>query len=96
VYCRRACASRAVRGLRRTVLQFAGTGIPFNAAIPGERALEYCRFGTDGFGRYKQVVETTELSTRSMGRVAKVARTIADLDRSEKVDPNHVNEAAAI
>jgi len=80
---------------QRQTKRFEGTGIPFNAAIPGGRVRDYCRFSDDGFAVYKLSIEHNSLSTRSMDRLAKVARTIADLAASESVDPRHVEKAAS-
>ena len=77
----------------RQVKRFAGTGIPFNAAIPGGRVREYCNFSDAGFEYYKDVISNNTLSTRSMDRLAKVARTIADFVGSEQIEPAHVKKA---
>ena len=74
--------------------RFKGTGIPYNAAIPGGRVREYCGFSDNGFAAYKLTIEQNSFSTRSMDRLAKVARTVADLAASESVDPRRVEKAA--
>ncbi len=73
--------------------RFSETGIAFNAAIPGGRVMEYCSFHPEGFSHYKNTIQTSSLSTRSMDRLAKVARTIADLDASDSIYPRHVQKA---
>lgn len=76
--------------------RFAGTGIPYNAAIPGGQVLDYCDFSTDAMTKFKEIVgSNTTLSTRSMDRLAKVARTIADLESSTKVEPPHLAKASS-
>lgn len=74
--------------------RFAGTGIPFNAAIPGGRVVETCAFAPTGFDRYKAIVGDHALSTRSIDRLAKVSRTIADLEGATHIEPPHVERAA--
>lgn len=73
--------------------RFAGTGITTNASIPGGHVREYCRFDESGFDRYRTTIENSSLSTRTMDRLAKVSRTIADLLGDEFVTAHHVEEA---
>lgn len=75
-------------------VRYFGLGVPFNAAMPGGRVRDFCEFSESGFSQYKSVIANSNISTRSADRLAKVSRTIADLDRSETVEPKHVDEAA--
>jgi magnesium chelatase family protein len=75
--------------------RFSGQEIPHNAAIPGGQVREYCNFSNPGFGLYKVFIEQNTLSTRSMDRLAKVARTIADLENKDEIEPEHVSQAAS-
>ncbi len=43
----------------------------------------------------KRAIEGSHLSNRSMDRLAKVSRTIADLCDSEQIHSQHVEEAAS-
>jgi len=83
---------RAARARQHT--RFEGTGIPFNAAIPGGSIRNYCHFEDEAFDEYKEIVDHNRVSTRSMDRLAKVALTIADLQASELIAPMHVQQAA--
>lgn len=74
--------------------RFIGLDVPFNAAIPGGHVREHCEFSERGLEMYKHVIDESDLSTRSMDRLAKVARTIADLEAHETVEPRHIQEAA--
>jgi magnesium chelatase family protein len=78
----------------RQAERFSGTDIPFNAAIPGGAVVEYCQFGEAAMKHYRQLIEENTLSTRSMDRLAKVARTVADLAGSDSIEPKHVAQAA--
>ena len=86
--------SKVEKARQRQHERFEGLSIPFNAAIPGGRVLEYCLFARPAIELYKQIIDKSSLSTRSMDRVAKVARTIADLDDQDSVQTDHVQEAA--
>jgi magnesium chelatase family protein len=81
------------RARDRQIARFAGKGIPYNAAIPGGTVLDYCEFSSEAMSCFKKTIENNTLSTRSMDRLAKVARTIADLDGIEKVQETHIQKA---
>ncbi len=81
------------RARDRQIARFAGKGIPYNAAIPGGTVLDYCEFSSEAMSCFKKTIENNTLSTRSMDRLAKVARTIADLDGIEKVQAVHIRKA---
>ena len=74
--------------------RFAGESIPFNAAIPGGHIEDYCAFSSDGFEEFKKTIDRDALTTRNMDRLAKVARTVADLSKSSEIDRDHVSEAS--
>ncbi len=79
---------------QRQYKRFEGTEIPFNSAIPGGHVRDYCAFTKGGFEHYKLTIEKSKLSTRSMDRLAKVSRTLADLRDCDEVDAEHIDEAA--
>jgi magnesium chelatase family protein len=64
---------------QRQITRFAGKDIAHNAAIPGGAVMEYCQLSPKAMEHYKKVIDTNVLTTRSMDRLAKVARTVADL-----------------
>lgn len=76
------------------VERFKGTEIAFNAAIPGGTVTDYCNLSDAAMEHYKSVIDANTLSTRSMDRLAKVARTAADLEGSEATEPKHIDTAA--
>lgn len=68
-------------------------GVTCNARIPTGLLQKVCPM-TDGANAFlKTAFEHLGLSARAYDRVVKVARTIADLDRSEKIDTAHIAEA---
>ena len=87
------CRKKVDKARRKQHERFAGTDVPYNGAIPGGDVKTYCRFSTQGNDRYRFIVESERISTRSMDRLAKVSRTIADLEDSEEILPVHVDEA---
>lgn len=87
--CKLVCHARRVQDER-----FKGTDIACNAQIPGGEVRKWCDFSDGGMDEYRSIVENLGLSSRGMDRLAKVARTIADLDNRIEIQPRHVAEAA--
>ena len=54
---------------------------------------EYCRLDKEGEEVLREAFENLHLSARARSRILKVARTIADLDFSETITPEHLYEA---
>ncbi|ADB15784.1 Mg chelatase, subunit ChlI [Pirellula staleyi DSM 6068] len=82
-------AARAIQ-LRR----FQGTAITCNASIPGGSVADYCEFSSEGFARYKELIGASTVTTRTVDRLARVARTVADLASSPQIESAHVMEAS--
>lgn len=81
----------AARGRQRA--RFARTPFTCNAAIPGSLARRYCGLDGDSLGLLRRACEQRYLSARVFDRIARVARTIADLAGAERIAPDHVAEA---
>ena len=73
--------------------RFKDTSITCNAGIPGGAVADYCQFDADGFEAFKTVLEGGGVTTRTSDRLARVSRTIADLDDAERIGPSSVVEA---
>jgi len=87
--------ARVEAARERQRARFANLDIPFNSAIPGGRVREICRFSSSALDTYKMLIDKHVLSTRSMDRLAKVARTVADLHSKDEIEPKHVEKAAS-
>ena len=73
--------------------RFEGTGISCNARITSAYLHKVCVMSEDAENVLKKAFEKLNLSARAYDRVLKVARTIADLDKSEIIEAPHVLEA---
>lgn len=74
--------------------RYSGSGIPYNAAIPGGQLMKWLAFEEPAMKRYKKVIAEGSFTTRATDRTAKIARTISDLAGVEKIQENHIVEAA--
>lgn len=64
-----------------------------NARMNAALLRKYCMLDEESSVLMKQAFETMGLTARSYDRIVKVARTIADLDNSESIQPQHLAEA---
>ena len=64
-----------------------------NARMGPEELRRYCALSPESAGLMKNAFDTMGLTARSYDRILKVARTVADLDGSEEIQPQHVAEA---
>ncbi len=85
--------ARVERAHRIQEERFKGDAIRFNSEITGKKLHRYCRLGQAETALMQKVFETMELSARGYHRILKVARTVADLDGSEKILERHLSEA---
>jgi magnesium chelatase family protein len=54
---------------------------------------KYCAINTDGEKLLENAITRLGLSARAHDRILKVARTIADLDAADSIEPRHLSEA---
>lgn len=70
---------------------FSDTSV--NSDMVSREVRKYCKLGTDGEMLLKTAMDSLGLSARAYDRILKVSRTIADLESSLNVRPEHVAEA---
>ena len=68
-------------------------GIYYNAQLNPQLSEKYCQVSEAGQLLLKNAMDKMGLSARSYGRILKVARTIADLEKSVNIEPHHLAEA---
>lgn len=66
-----------------------------NSEISIPKIKKYCEIDSRSQGLLRRYVDSGHLSARGYHRVLKVARTIADLEESEKILGRHVSEAVS-
>lgn len=73
--------------------RFRGSELLANAQMGPVEVWDHCVMSKDAKGVMQSAMNSLRLSARSCHRVLKVARTIADLDGSEKIEQDHLSEA---
>ena len=69
------------------------SGSMCNARMNPDQMRRYCELDEDCAELMKQAFDVMGLTARSYDRILKVARTVADLDDSERFEPQHIAEA---
>ena len=73
--------------------RYAGTGVSCNARLDPSMLAEACPLDPEAERMLGLVFEKLGLSGRAYDRILKVARTIADLDGSERIRAPRLSEA---
>ncbi|MDY0780823.1 YifB family Mg chelatase-like AAA ATPase [Tenacibaculum sp. IB213877] len=65
----------------------------YNAQMNVKQIRKFCKLSEESKNLLKNAMEKLNLSARAYDRILKVSRTIADLDSSKNIEPNHIAEA---
>lgn len=68
-------------------------GVHCNAQMSTKNLHEFCQIDEAGNVLLKRAMDSLGLSARAYDRILKVARTIADLEKAEKIEARHLGEA---
>lgn len=75
------------------VKRFEGTSVTCNAKMTPELTRKYCCLDEKCKTMLERCFEAMDLSARAYDKILRMARTIADLDSSEKIELEHITEA---
>ena len=84
---------RVVKAQEVQKQRFASTQITFNSEMSSADVKKFCQLDENALQLLNQAVERLSLSARAYFKMIKIARTIADLDDSEKINTQHLAEA---
>lgn len=83
---------RVMSARQRQLARFAGEGFS-NSSMSTKQIREYCALDDTSEDLLEKAMLRQGLSARAHDRILKVARTIADLEASDKIQPGHLSEA---
>lgn len=75
--------------------RYKGQKISFNGRLQGQEIEKYCETSREGEKLLKRAYEKMNLSVRAYHKILKTARTIADLEKSEKIEVSHISKAVS-
>lgn len=84
---------KVLRARKRQGERYAGNNCKFNAQLSAGELERHCSLGAKEKQFMEQVADRMRLSARAYHRLLKVARTIADLEDTERIREEHLAEA---
>lgn len=75
--------------------RFKGTKTYCNAKMTVPQTKKFCKLSQDCQNLMEQAFQSLKLSARAHDKILKIARTIADLEGKEDIQPNHIAEAVS-
>jgi magnesium chelatase family protein len=91
-----AMRERVAAARTRQLERFRGTGVGCNAEMTSRLAAERGGLTTEARRRLLALHDAEQFSARGYTRVLRMARTVADLEGVDAVEPRHVDQAAAL
>ncbi len=89
-----AVRGRVIEARNRQTQRYQGEKATYsNAQMSSSMIRKFCAITADGEKLLENAITRLGLSARAHDRILKVARTIADLDAAESIEPKHLSEA---
>lgn len=85
--------ARVILAHERQRYRFRNENFRYNSQIPSQKIAEFCRLNDKQEKNMEQIFHRFHLTARSYHKILKAARTIADMDGSDKIENRHLNEA---
>jgi magnesium chelatase family protein len=90
-----AMRARVMRARAAQQARFGGDGVLSNARMSHRQVEEFCRLDESSEMMLKHAMAEFGLSARAHDKICKVARTIADLEGSGEISPEHIAEGVS-
>jgi magnesium chelatase family protein len=85
--------ARVEKARQKQYARFAGTKLLCNGDMGPAEVREYCQVDDAGKQLIRAAMQHLQMSARAFHRILKLARTIADLAGSERIETPHLAEA---
>ena len=84
---------KVMRARKQQEIRYRGSGYRFNSEIAAGDLESYCHLEKEEMRMMEKLFGTLLLSARAYHKLLKVARTIADLEQSDRIMKKHLMEA---
>ena len=85
--------AKVIKAREIQIERLSGENVYSNSAMSPTQIRKFCALDTESENLLERAMLKQGLSARAHDRILKVSRTIADLDASENIQPEHISEA---
>lgn len=85
--------ARVIKAREIQIERLSSENVYSNSAMSPTQIRKFCALDADSENLLERAMLKQGLSARAHDRILKVSRTIADLDDSENIQPQHISEA---